>query len=93
VGSRIKRTDVETSQPVFVLERQDLQRTGLTSIGDILQHISTNGATLNTTFNNGGTGETLVNLRDLGAQRTLVLVNGRRWVTAPRSPPWAPPST
>ena len=33
VGSRIKRTDVETSQPVFVLERQDLQRTGLTSIG------------------------------------------------------------
>ena len=53
VGSRIKRTDVETSQPVFVLERQDLQRTGLTSIGDILQHIATNGATLNTTFNNG----------------------------------------
>src|SRR5262249_48474324 len=81
VGSRIKRTDVETSQPVFVLERQDLQRTGLTSVGDILQHIATNGATLNTTFNNGGTGETFINLRDLGAQRTLVLVNGRRWVT------------
>jgi iron complex outermembrane receptor protein len=81
VGSRIKRTDVETSQPVFVLERQDLQRTGLTSIGDILQHIATNGATLNTTFNNGGTGETRINLRDLGSQRTLVLVNGRRWVT------------
>jgi iron complex outermembrane receptor protein len=81
VGSRIKRTDVETSQPVFVLERQDLQRTGLTSIGDILQHISTNGATLNTTFNNGGDGETRINLRDLGSQRTLVLVNGHRWIT------------
>ena len=79
VGSRIKRTDVETSQPVFVLERQDLQRTGLTSIGDILQHISTNGATLNTTFNNGGNGETRVSLRNLGSNRTLVLVNGRRW--------------
>ncbi|MFN7553216.1 MAG: TonB-dependent receptor plug domain-containing protein [Pseudomonadota bacterium] len=81
VGSRIKRTDIETSQPVFVLERQDLQRTGLTSVGDILQDLSTNGATLNTTFNNGGNGETRINLRNLGSNRTLVLVNGRRWVT------------
>jgi len=81
VGSRIKRTDIETSQPVFVLERQDLQRTGLTSVGDILQDLSTSGATLNTTFNNGGNGETRIDLRNLGANRTLVLVNGRRWVT------------
>ena len=44
VGSRIKRTDIETSQPVFVLERQDMQRTGLTSVGDILQDLATNGA-------------------------------------------------
>ena len=36
-GSRIKRTDIETSQPVFVLEREDLARTGLASVGDILQ--------------------------------------------------------
>jgi iron complex outermembrane receptor protein len=78
VGSRIKRTDIETSQPVFVLERQDLQRTGLTSVGDILQDLSTSGATLNTTFNNGGNGETRIDLRNLGANRTLVLVNGRR---------------
>ena len=35
VGSRIKRTDIETSQPVFVIEREDLQRTGLATIGDI----------------------------------------------------------
>ena len=81
VGSRIKRTDIETSQPVFVLERQELQRTGLASLGDILQDLTTNGATLNTTFNNGGDGTTAIDLRDLGAGRTLVLVNGRRWVT------------
>jgi iron complex outermembrane receptor protein len=81
IGSRIKRTDIETSQPVFVLERQDLQKTGLTSVGDILQDLSSNGATLNTTFNNGGNGETRINLRNLGSNRTLVLVNGRRWVT------------
>ena len=47
VGSRIKRTDIETSQPVFVIERADLQRTGLTSVGDILQELTSNGATLN----------------------------------------------
>ena len=81
VGSRIKRTDIETSQPVFVLEREDLQRSGLATIGDILQDLSTNGAAINTTFNNGGDGTTAVDLRDLGTGRTLVLVNGRRWVT------------
>ena len=37
VGSRIKRTDIETSQPVFVIEREDLQKTGLVSVGDVLQ--------------------------------------------------------
>jgi iron complex outermembrane receptor protein len=81
VGSRIKRTDIETSQPVFVIEREDLQKTGLSSVGDILQDLTTSGAALNTTFNNGGNGETNVNLRNLGANRTLVLVNGRRWVS------------
>jgi iron complex outermembrane receptor protein len=81
VGSRIKRTDLETSQPVFVLEREDIQRTGLASIGDILQRLTTNGASLNTTFNNGGNGQTSISLRNLGLNRTLVLVNGRRWVT------------
>jgi iron complex outermembrane receptor protein len=81
VGTRIKRTDIETSQPVFVLEREDLQKTGLTSVGDILQDLTTNGATLNTTFNNGGDGSVLVDLRNLGSNRTLVLVNGRRWVS------------
>jgi len=79
VGSRIKRTDIETSQPVFVLEREDLAKTGLASIGDILQDLTTNGAALNTTINNGGNGATQVSLRNLGPNRTLVLVNGRRW--------------
>jgi iron complex outermembrane recepter protein len=82
IGSRIKRADVETSQPVFVLERADLQRTGLTSIGDVLQQLSTNGASLNTQINNGNqNGAQQVDLRNCGANRTLVLVNSRRWVT------------
>lgn len=79
-GSRIKRTDIETSQPVFTLSREEIAAQGLTSVGDVIQNISANGSTLNTTFNNGGNGETRVSLRNLGSNRTLVLVNGRRWV-------------
>lgn len=80
VGSRIKRVDVETSQPVFTLEKEDIKATGLTSIGDVIQNITTNGSAINSTFNNGGNGETRVSLRNLGSSRTLVLVNGHRWV-------------
>lgn len=80
IGSRIKRADVETSQPVFSLSREQIQAQGQTSIGDIIQNISANGSSLNSNYNNGGDGQTLVNLRNLGSQRTLVLVNGRRWV-------------
>ena len=52
-GSRIKRTDVETSQPVFSLTREDIQAQGLTSIGDVIQNLTSNGTALNTTYNNG----------------------------------------
>ena len=79
-GSRIKRLDSETSQPVFSLSREDIQAQGLTSIGDVIQNLTANGSTLNTTYNNGGNGETRVSLRNLGSSRTLVLVNGKRWV-------------
>ncbi|MDG2519076.1 TonB-dependent receptor [Lysobacter soli] len=79
-GSRIKRADIETSQPIFSLSRDDITAQGLTSVGDVIQNITANGSTLNSTFNNGGNGETRVNLRNLGSNRTLVLVNGRRWV-------------
>lgn len=80
VGSRIKRVELETSQPVFTLNREDIQAEGLTSVGDVIQNITANGSALNSTFNNGGNGETRVSLRNLGSARTLVLVNGRRWV-------------
>ena len=79
-GSRIRRTDIETSQPVFSLSREEIQAQGLTSVGDVIQNITANGSTLNTNSNNGGNGETRVSLRNLGSSRTLVLVNGRRWV-------------
>jgi len=79
VGSRIKRTDIETSQPVLVLERAELQNSGIASVGDILQKIPAAGSTLNTLVNNGGNGSSNIDLRNLGPQRVLILLNGRRW--------------
>jgi len=77
-GTRIKRTDVETAQPVTIITAAQIKATGLNSIGDVLQQITSAGAALNTEFNNGGTGATFLDLRNLGAQRLLVLVNGQR---------------
>ena len=84
-GSRIKRVDLETAQPVVRLSKKDLDRTGSVAVGDILQTLPSAGAALNTTFNNGGTGATEVDLRNLGSNRTLVLVDGHRWISGLRS--------
>ena len=78
-GSKIKRSDLETSQPVLSITREDIAATGVSQLGDILQNLASGGAAINQSFNNGGTGSTLVDLRDLGPNRTLVLVNGRRY--------------
>ena len=82
-GSRIKRTDVETAQPVTIITAQQIQQSGLTTIGDVLQNLTQSGSAINTLINNGGNGATEIDLRYLGATRVLVLVNGRRWMA-----PW-----
>ncbi len=77
-GTRIKRTDVETAQPVSIITQSQIKASGLTSIGDVLQQVSSFGAALNTQFNNGGDGETRLDLRNLSPVRLLVLLNGQR---------------
>ncbi|HKU17776.1 MAG TPA: TonB-dependent receptor [Candidatus Saccharimonadales bacterium] len=77
-GTRIKRTDVETAQPVAIVTAAQIKATGLNSIGDVLQQITSAGAALNTQFNNGGNGSTFLDLRNLGSARLLVLINGQR---------------
>jgi outer membrane receptor protein involved in Fe transport len=85
-GSRIPRSsEVEGASPVLTIDRAAIEATGLTSVGDILFNItaSDGGALRNvTTSTNGSDGTQNISLRGLGATRTLVLVNGRRWVTA-----------
>jgi outer membrane receptor protein involved in Fe transport len=79
-GTHIRTTDLENAAPVFTIDREDIQKTGLTDIGDILRQIPAAGASLNLSNNNGGDGSIRVDLRNLGSNRVLVLVNGRRWV-------------
>jgi|SRR5215469_1992776 len=80
-GTRIKRTDVETAQPVTIVTQQAIKATGLTSVGDILSTLPQIRSVLNAQVNNGNDGSSTVDVRNLGSNRVLVLVNGRRWVS------------
>ena len=80
-GSRIKRADLESSSPVSVINRDEMKVAGLTDVGDLLQSMpSMSGSPIGTTTNNGGNGSVQIDLRGLGVDRTLTLVNGRRTV-------------
>ncbi|WP_329742520.1 TonB-dependent receptor plug domain-containing protein [Dyella sp. A6] len=84
-GSRIRSVDVETAQPIVSLGRQQIEATGLTNVSDVLQRIvSANSPdiTPEDTLSSGpSVGGLYTSLRNLGSERTLVLVNGRRWST------------
>lgn len=79
-GSRIRRVDAETASPVFTMDRGVIEQSGVTTMGELVQQVpAISGAATNPAVNNGGgTGASTVELRGLGAERTLVLLNGRR---------------
>ena len=79
-GSRIRRVDIETSNPVISIGREAIQASGGLTVGSVIQALPANtGSFANPQTNNGGgTGASGVNLRGLGSNRTLVLVNGNR---------------
>ncbi|MCS0629804.1 TonB-dependent receptor [Telluria mixta] len=82
-GSRIRQVDLETAQPIQVLTQDQIQKTGLVTVGDIINNLSaagtpafSKGQTLTSNREQGGQ---YINMRNLGANRLLVLVNGKRW--------------
>ncbi|RUO28143.1 TonB-dependent receptor [Aliidiomarina sedimenti] len=83
-GSRVLRAEAESAAPVQVFTAEDIEATGLTSMEMVLQRMSASagygGNQTSAYWNGGGWGTTQVNLRGLGANRTLVLLNGRRVV-------------
>ncbi|WP_232848596.1 TonB-dependent receptor [Bowmanella yangjiangensis] len=79
-GSRIKRQG-DTPSPVQELDLDALNQTGSVSLGEVLQELPSVGASLNSNGSAGTShGSSSMNLRNLGENRSLVLVNGHRWV-------------
>lgn len=81
-GSRIAYSPTDGPQPLTVVTREDIDDSGLLSVGDLIQRLPMQGSGINRTYNNGGDGSVRVELRALGSARTLVLVNGKRWVAS-----------
>ncbi|KGQ19556.1 TonB-dependent receptor [Lysobacter dokdonensis DS-58] len=82
-GSRIARAvDVETVQPVQVISRVEMQRMGLQSVADILQSSTAIGSPAISRADALSSGENVggsyISMRDLGPQRTLILLDGQR---------------
>ena len=91
-GSRIKRDTFATTTPIQVLNTEDAARIGISSISELLQKsTAVSGQKIDGSLNanagqtnaseappEGGVGSSCVNLRGLGCERTLVLINGKR---------------
>lgn len=91
-GSRIRHDPLDQAAPVVFVDSEDISRTGLSSVADVLQRLPSSGGALNGKFNNSGNfgnppdgggvgaGAAEIDLRFLGSRRTLVLVDGLRYV-------------
>ncbi len=79
-GSNIRRVQSETASPVQTVTREDIARSGKSSVAELLQTLAVdNQGSVPTTFGNGfASGASGISLRGLGAASTLVLLNGRR---------------
>jgi len=86
-GSYIKRSSFDSSSPIDFLGQEDFQKSGAISVKDIAQNLPYNIGSENypdTARSGGTTGMETINLRGLGLNSTLILVNGRRQAEAPQ---------
>lgn len=77
-GSRLPVQGLVSPSPVTALNASDLKISGITNVVDLLNQLPQVFAAQGSTLSNGTTGTATVNLRNLGANRTLVLVDGKR---------------
>jgi iron complex outermembrane recepter protein len=80
-GSRIARQDYSSTSPIVTVDAEDFQATGAVTIDALVNDLPQFVPSINSTSNNPSNGgQANINLRGLGTQRTLVLMNGRRVV-------------
>jgi len=77
-GSRIPQPNLTSASPVTVLSSQDIKLQGTTRTEDLINSLPQSFGAQGSNISNGALGIASVNLRGLGATRTLVLINGRR---------------
>ena len=80
-GSSIRRTDAETASPIQIITKAEIEQTGKGTVAEYLQTLTSDGqGSVPFTYGRGFSGATSagISLRGLGANATLVLVNGRR---------------
>src|SRR3954468_8079785 len=79
-GSRIPQPNLQTASPVTTVTSQDVKLSGTTRTEDLINALPQVFSDQGSNISNGSTGTATVNLRGLGAKRTMVLVNGKRLV-------------
>ena len=82
-GSRIKRPDVSSVFPTTVVDATNIEVSAFTNIADALTEIPAFGGGIDAIGDQGANiGANFVDFLDLGPERTLTVVNGRRFVTS-----------
>jgi iron complex outermembrane receptor protein len=81
-GSRIARPDLQSNSPISIVTEEFFQQKGSVNVEEVLNQLPQVVPGLTAQVNNGGDGTATVDLRGLGPTRTLVLINGRRFVPA-----------
>ncbi|WP_315386710.1 TonB-dependent receptor [uncultured Stenotrophomonas sp.] len=81
-GSRIRGANMETQQPILTMTRESLEKQGFSNVADVLNNLTSAGSPAISRSDSLSSGENVggyyVDIRNLGAQRTLVLMNGKR---------------
>jgi len=77
-GSRIPQANLEGASPVTVISSAEIKLQGVTRTEDLINNLPQSFAAQGGNLANGATGTATVDLRGLGSQRTMVLINGRR---------------
>jgi iron complex outermembrane receptor protein len=77
-GSRIAQTSLTSPSPVAVVGRLEFLNSGATDVAKVINDLPSVFPSQNANLSNGATGTDNINLRDLGAQRNLILIDGSR---------------
>src|SRR5690349_17064943 len=77
-GSRLVSPNLQAISPVTALSAEEIVKTGRSTIEDVINELPQVFAAQGANVSNGSNGTATVNLRGLGSNRTLVLINGRR---------------